>query len=66
MVLVVDAQGRSQRVLLKNASAQGNDSIVWDGRDDRGHELPPGTYFVQLRVSGEQDVTHTEKVVLAR
>jgi len=63
MLLVVDAQGRMQRKLVENASVQSTESIEWDGRDERGHELPPGTYFVQLRIGDE---TRTEKVVLAR
>jgi hypothetical protein len=64
-LLIVDAQGRAQRLLASRSSAEGIETILWDGRDDRGRDLPPGTYFIQLRVGGEHPVARTEKLVLA-
>jgi hypothetical protein len=64
-LLIVDAQGRAQRLLASRSSAEGIETILWEGRDDRGRDLPPGTYFIQLRAGGEHPVTRTEKLVLA-
>ena len=32
----------------------GNHSFTWDGRDNKGHIVPDGIYFYELRTSGFQ------------
>ena len=39
----------------------GAGSVRWDGRDDAGHPLPMGTYFVRLEARG---VTRVRKIIV--
>ena len=51
-VSVMDVQGRTVRH-LSTGWAQGESSVLWDGRDDHGAQLAPGVYLVHVR-SGER------------
>ncbi len=48
---VYDVRGRLVRVLLDGSSAAGSNEIIWRGRDDRGRQLPSGTYIMQLETA---------------
>lgn len=48
---VVDLRGRTLRVLQSGLLYRGSTPLLWDGRDQAGNRLRPGTYFVQLRTS---------------
>ncbi|HPF35714.1 MAG TPA: M6 family metalloprotease domain-containing protein [Candidatus Krumholzibacteria bacterium] len=52
---VVDQRGRVVRTLDAPAG-EGWLEASWDGRDDRGRELPGGVYFARLAVDGELQV----------
>jgi hypothetical protein len=41
----------------------GAHAVHWDGRTERGKELPSGAYFARLRANGRKEV---RRVVLAR
>lgn len=60
---IYDVSGRLQRVLLDEALPAGRHTAAWDGRDDAGHTLASGIYFVQLRAPGFAAV---RKAVLVR
>jgi flagellar hook assembly protein FlgD len=45
--------GRLVRVLAEETSEAGPRFLMWDGRDDQGHLVPPGPYFLRLDASGE-------------
>ncbi len=45
---VIDLQGRAVRVLFSGPLGRGVTTVTWDGRDDSGHVLDPGIYFVRL------------------
>lgn len=60
---VVDARGRTVRVLTNRELLPGWYDSVWDGRDSAGREAASGTYF--LRVEG-QGAAETKKLVLMR
>jgi hypothetical protein len=60
---VYDVKGRHVRTLDVIPSPDTAAEFQWDGRDDRGREVPSGFYFVRLR-GGE--VTATRKVLLVR
>jgi hypothetical protein len=47
---VLDARGRTVRMLGNGLVQRGSSRIGWDGRDANGNRLVPGAYFV--RVSG--------------
>jgi flagellar basal-body rod modification protein FlgD len=49
--VITDAQGKTVRTLQLGRQPAGPLSIPWDGRDDRGTALPPGTY--KLRVTAK-------------
>ncbi len=60
---VLDVQGRSVRTLLDDVVEAGEHRVLFDGRNDRGDELPSGTYFLRLRAGG---LTATEKLGIIR
>lgn len=45
---VYDVLGRCKRKLLYNEIMKGNFEVVWDGRDERGEQLPSGIYLFSL------------------
>lgn len=61
---VVDIVGRSVRTLLRGAATPaGQQSLIWDGRDEGGRPLPSGLYFAHLQV-GDKRVSR--KLILLR
>ncbi len=48
-VEIFDVQGRRVRLVR----GPGLSGLAWDGRDDTGRRVPPGTYFVRRRDTGE-------------
>jgi hypothetical protein len=58
-----DVQGRLVRDLVDEILARGSHSIEWDRKNNSGHAVPSGVYFVCLK-AGPRLATH--KVVLAR
>jgi hypothetical protein len=57
---ILDATGRVVRRLVEGSGAAGPASIDWNGCDDAGRRVAPGTYFCRLSSGGK--VT-TERVV---
>jgi hypothetical protein len=60
---IFDVGGRRVRQLLSDALLPGRHHAVWDGRDDAGHRLESGTYFVRMRGGDQSD---TRRVLLLR
>ncbi len=60
---VLDVQGRRVRTLVDGMVEGGNHRLRFDGRDDRGAEIPSGTYFFHLEAG---HLETTEKVHLVR
>jgi hypothetical protein len=60
---VYNVLGQRVRSLLSRDLAAGEHAQPWDGRDDRGDELPPGVYFVRIT---RHDVSESQRIVLAR
>jgi sugar lactone lactonase YvrE len=50
---VLDAAGRIVRRLPDAWCPAGQQSLTWDGRDDAGQRVRPGTYFAHLTAAGE-------------
>jgi hypothetical protein len=64
LLQVFDATGRLVRDLSSQLSAISHpSSVMWDGRDAMGKNLPSGVYFVQF-VAG--DVGQVEKAIVLR
>jgi flagellar hook assembly protein FlgD len=49
---VFDVHGRLVRTLVDSYLAAGPRTVEWDGRDDRGHPLASGTYYMRLQGGG--------------
>jgi hypothetical protein len=60
---VFDVAGRHIRLLHQGRLNQGNQQILWDGRDDEGSAVPTGVYFVALQT---ESISAHRKVVLTR
>jgi flagellar hook assembly protein FlgD len=46
------SEGRRLRTLAHGAHAAGEHAVRWNGRDDRGEDLPAGVYLVGLSSRG--------------
>ncbi|MEZ4650719.1 MAG: FlgD immunoglobulin-like domain containing protein [Candidatus Eisenbacteria bacterium] len=51
---IVDVHGRRVRELRHGLDGGGWHTLHWDGRDDRGHDLPNGTYFYRIVTGGAE------------
>jgi flagellar hook assembly protein FlgD len=60
---IYDVTGRLIRTLVDGPQTPGDKKVVWDARDDRGHEVASGVYFYRLRAPGFEK---TRKMVLVR
>lgn len=60
---VYDLKGRLVRTLARGTWTADRHAFDWNGRDDRGRELPSGVYFVHLKAGSESVAT---KVTLVR
>lgn len=56
-----DLVGRVVRRFVSEDRAIGRYDVVWDGRDELGHALARGAYFLRYRAGG---ITSTEKVTV--
>ena len=52
LLRIVDVRGRSVATLHDGVLSQGSHQFRWDGRDRRGHNVAPGTYFVTANTGG--------------
>ena len=56
LIEIYDVSGRVVRSLVDGFESEGRREVVWDGRDDSGHELSSGVYFYKL-VTPETEMT---------
>jgi hypothetical protein len=59
---IFDASGRQVRLLGSRFSA-GVQQALWDGTNDRGHDVPAGVYFYRLQAGA---LNWTRKLVMVR
>ena len=62
-VEVFDVEGRLVSVLVDGTQAAGPQSVVWEGTDSKGNELPSGVYFYRVSTARE---ARTMKMLLLR
>jgi flagellar hook assembly protein FlgD len=60
---VYDLGGHAVRNLLDESRSAGTFSVIWNGRDDKGRQVPSGVYFARLSAAGHESVL---KLVLAK
>lgn len=53
---VFDLLGRRVRVIARTDYPAGVHSLPWDGRDERGHRVASGLYYLRLRAGGRVEV----------
>jgi hypothetical protein len=60
VVRVFDPAGRLVRTVLDGTLGAGRQRVAWDGRDEGGHPVSSGTYFLDIAVNGDRQ---TRKMV---
>ena len=55
-LIVYDAAGRAVRNIREGRLGAGEHVLRWDGRNARGVPTPPGIYFLELRIPGQETV----------
>jgi hypothetical protein len=60
---VYDQQGRRVRTLVAGAQPAGEQTVVWDGRDEGGRGVASGIYFVRCEAEGR---TFTRRIAAIR
>ncbi len=53
---IYNTKGQKVRSLLNEHRAVGDHQVIWDGRDERGRNMPSGVYLYRL-VTGEEALT---------
>ena len=53
-IRIVDLAGRVRRRLLADELPAGRHALTWDGRDQDGHRLGRGVYYVAVSGLGEE------------
>lgn len=51
-IQVLDRDGQRVRELVTGPLEAGHHTLAWDGRDDRGRSVTPGTYFYRVEAAG--------------
>ena len=62
-LVVYDVSGRLIRKLESDMINSGSYTVMWDGRDNIGHIIPAGIYFILFKIDGYNKV---EKIVKIR
>ncbi len=62
-VEVFDVGGRRVATLLDESREAGRHEVIWEGRNDAGHDMPSGVYLTLLRFEGESE---SDRLVLLR
>ena len=60
---VFDSRGRLVRSLYRGFAPAGEQSVFWDGKNDRGNQLSSGVYFYRMKAG---DFVQTRKMVLIK
>jgi hypothetical protein len=60
---VCTVDGRKVQQLINGSMQPGQYSVIWDGRDESGNQVPDGVYFYQLKIGS---YTETKKMLVIR
>jgi FlgD Ig-like domain len=63
-IAIWDLAGRQVRTLVDAEAGSGAHQAEWDGRDNSGHALGSGTYFLRMTVDGRAIPGHAKAVLL--
>ena len=62
-VHIYDLAGRNVRVLDSGDGLARRYRFTWDGRDDAGALVRPGTYLVQIEIAGDSETETVQRIV---
>ena len=62
-VHIYDLAGRQVRVLDSGDGLARRHRFTWDGRDDAGTLVKPGTYLVQIEIAGDSQTETVQRIV---
>ena len=62
-IVIFNVNGQTVKILLSKRQQPGYYDIKWDGRDEKGHDLPTGVYFIKFAAG---TYIETQKVVLLK
>ena len=62
-VHIYDLAGRKMRVLDSGDGLARRHRFTWDGRDDAGVLVRPGTYLVQIEIAGDSETETVQRIV---
>jgi hypothetical protein len=60
---VLNILGQKVKTLANRQYSAGNNEVVWDGKDDGGHDVSSGIYFYRL---SSPEFTQTRKMILLK
>ncbi|MFH1336195.1 MAG: T9SS type A sorting domain-containing protein, partial [Candidatus Zixiibacteriota bacterium] len=60
---IYDILGRKVRTLVSQQLSSGQQSVIWDGKNDAGKDIASGIYFYQLRIG---DFSESKKMLLLK
>ena len=61
-VTLYDVLGRRVRQLWQGPLQAGRHRLLWDGKDDQGHDVAAGVYVYQLKLNGLVEAKKTTKL----
>jgi len=61
---IYELSGRLVMTLVDEEQEMGEYCLAWDGTDDKGRDVPSGTYFIKLQVGGK--CSQSKKLLLLR
>lgn len=61
-VYITDLSGRLVKEINNNELPRGKYSFVWDGTNQNGHKMPPGSYLIRM-VSGKYQLTKVVQMI---
>ncbi|HEX9916175.1 MAG TPA: T9SS type A sorting domain-containing protein, partial [candidate division Zixibacteria bacterium] len=60
---IYNVLGQKVRTLKNEYQGIGKGAVSWEGKDDRGKDMPSGTYFYKLKAG---DLTESRKMLLIK
>jgi hypothetical protein len=62
-IVIYSLLGQPTRTLVDECRGAGQHTVVWDGRDDSGRDVPGGIYFLRLLAQPASPGSHTRESV---
>ncbi|HAG37688.1 MAG TPA: hypothetical protein DCL34_12890, partial [Erythrobacter sp.] len=62
-VQVYDLASRKMRELTSEDGLAQRYNVTWDGRDDEGSTVAPGTYLVQIEIEGDSRTETAQRIL---